>query len=303
METSLGKFQKLLREMFQFDCADLDFGIYRIMNHKRDAIEKFIQKTLPERIATALEDEYKQKARASAALDEMAQRVKNTLGPKAVGSNMELAKVYFDTTIGREYLKAKARATDMGDRAAVEADIYMKLHDFFSRYYQDGDFMSKRRISGSRHRYAVPYNGEEVYLYWANSDQYYVKTAEHFHDYDWRAPDGSTVRFELRKANVEHNNIKGDRRFFLPMIDKTQWDEKTKKIVIPFEYRPLTVQEDKKYGRSKQQEKIVLAAVDSISSRLAKMSPSLSVALCSDLGGVTAAPPPRQVTQATWSTI
>ena len=32
----LVKFQNLLRKLFQFDCADLDFGIYRIMNFKRD---------------------------------------------------------------------------------------------------------------------------------------------------------------------------------------------------------------------------------------------------------------------------
>ena len=41
-ETNLVKFQDLLRELFQFDCADLDFGIYRIMNHKRDVVEQFI---------------------------------------------------------------------------------------------------------------------------------------------------------------------------------------------------------------------------------------------------------------------
>jgi adenine-specific DNA-methyltransferase len=33
------KFQELLRELFQFDCADLDFGIYRIMNYKREVVE------------------------------------------------------------------------------------------------------------------------------------------------------------------------------------------------------------------------------------------------------------------------
>jgi len=31
----------LLRELFQFHCADLDFGIYRIMNHKREVVERF----------------------------------------------------------------------------------------------------------------------------------------------------------------------------------------------------------------------------------------------------------------------
>jgi len=69
------------------------------------------------------------------------------------------------------------------------------------RYYQDGDFISKRRYS-KRQRYAIPYNGEEVYLYWANNDQYYVKTAEHFHDYTFTSR-GVTVHFKLQTASIE----------------------------------------------------------------------------------------------------
>lgn len=42
MTSSREKFQQLLGELFQFDCTDLDFGIYLIMNYKRDVIEKFI---------------------------------------------------------------------------------------------------------------------------------------------------------------------------------------------------------------------------------------------------------------------
>jgi hypothetical protein len=30
MDQHIEKFQRLLRELFQFNCADLDFGIYRI---------------------------------------------------------------------------------------------------------------------------------------------------------------------------------------------------------------------------------------------------------------------------------
>jgi len=48
------KFQQLLRELFQFDCAGLDFGIYRIMNHKRDVVERFITRDLPQAIAGEL---------------------------------------------------------------------------------------------------------------------------------------------------------------------------------------------------------------------------------------------------------
>jgi len=47
MSTPQIKFQQLLRELFQFDCADLDFGIYRIMNFKRAIIERFISEDLP----------------------------------------------------------------------------------------------------------------------------------------------------------------------------------------------------------------------------------------------------------------
>ena len=46
--SSVEKLQGLLRELFQFGSADLDFGIYRIMNYKRDAIESLIQKDLLE---------------------------------------------------------------------------------------------------------------------------------------------------------------------------------------------------------------------------------------------------------------
>ena len=53
---NIAKFQDLLRgfELFQFDSADLDFGIYRIMNHKRDAIERFITENLPDFVKTEL---------------------------------------------------------------------------------------------------------------------------------------------------------------------------------------------------------------------------------------------------------
>jgi hypothetical protein len=38
MPTSYEKLSALLKELFQLDQADLDFGIYRIMNQKRDEI-------------------------------------------------------------------------------------------------------------------------------------------------------------------------------------------------------------------------------------------------------------------------
>lgn len=54
MATPREKFQGLLKETFQFDCADLDFGIYRIMNQKRAVIERFIEKDLLDGVAAEL---------------------------------------------------------------------------------------------------------------------------------------------------------------------------------------------------------------------------------------------------------
>lgn len=45
-----------LREMFQLDQADLDFGIYRIMNQKRDEIERFLDKDLLPQVREALQE-------------------------------------------------------------------------------------------------------------------------------------------------------------------------------------------------------------------------------------------------------
>ena len=284
MEPSpLEKFQELLREMFQFDRADLDFGIYRIMNHKRDAIEEFIRDTLQSRVDAILEEEYRQKARSSAALKEVTQQVEDSFGVKAIGPDGELEQKYRDAPLGVKYMQIREQAADIGGGRAIEADVYGHLYEFFGRYYEDGDFVSKRRYS-ARHRYAVPYNGEDVYLHWANSDQYYVKTAEYFRDYNWKAPDGSAVRFEIRKADVEHNNVKGDKRFFLSLVGKMQWDGNAGRLVVPFEYRPLTAQEDKKYGRGNRQEKIVSESVGDIFGRLAKMSPDLAASLRGEWG-------------------
>ena len=44
--TNIGKLQMLLEELFQLDQADLDFGIYRIMNQKRDEVVRFLEKDL-----------------------------------------------------------------------------------------------------------------------------------------------------------------------------------------------------------------------------------------------------------------
>ena len=62
-------------------------------------------------------------------------------------------------------------------------------------------------------------------------------------------------------VDVEQNNVKGDRRFFIPRISETEWDGDSAIITIPFEYRPLSGGENVTYGTTKQQDKVITEAI------------------------------------------
>ncbi|PKO86332.1 MAG: site-specific DNA-methyltransferase, partial [Betaproteobacteria bacterium HGW-Betaproteobacteria-12] len=275
---NIKKFQGLLTELFQFNVADLDFGIYRIMNQKRGVIERFITEDLPKSISQELAQGALAGQTQAAKELEAAKKKVLAISDDAVDAAGNLIK-YPDTKPGKEYLAALEKAKSAKGHEALQAAIYNHLYAFFSRYYQDGDFISKRRYS-KRERYAIPYNGEEVTLYWANHDQYYIKTGEYFTDYTWKATGGVTVHFKLTAADVEQNNVKGEKRFFLPWLDEIVWDESGKCLTIPFEFRPLNGQEAITYGGKNQQEAIIARAVENIpKQRLVKTAPLALAAL------------------------
>lgn len=160
------KFRDVLALIFQLDQADLDFGIYRIMNQKRKDIEVFLNNRLIPEVTAIL----------------------------------------------------RGNATSGTDLSAMENEVFSHLTKFFSRYYEGGDFISKRRYKDDT--YAIPYSGEEVKLYWANADQYYIKTSEYFKNYSFVLPTSRRkVHFVLRDAETEQNNNKTannmERRFRL----------------------------------------------------------------------------------------
>ncbi len=279
MTTFQAKFQQLLRELFQFDMADLDFGIYRIMNYKRQVIEHFITEDLPKLIAEEIDrDTLAMQTRAYEHLKEVREEVVKAFGPAALDDEGNLLE-FRNTPLGEKYLKAQEMATPYTrSRQALEADIYNHLYTFFSRYYQDGDFISRRRYA-RKSRYAIPYNGEEVYLYWANHDQYYVKSGEHFRDYVWKTPNGVRVHFKLKAADVEQNDVKGAKRFFLPDLEGMVWEAEARRLTIPFEYRPLTKEEVERYGTRNQQEAILAELEEAVPVRLKDKPEALAALL------------------------
>jgi adenine-specific DNA-methyltransferase len=249
MPTPREKFQDLLKKLFQFDCAELDFGIYRIMNQKREVIEQFIETDLVKGIAKELKSgALAQEAGLAQQLAEVTAQIKENIGDEALDAEGNLAVEYHGSKLGKQYLALRERAGKSKATPEIEADIFNHLYAFFSRYYDDGDFMSLRRYS-KRDKYAIPYNGEEVHLHWANADQYYIKTGENFTDYSYKHG-GWAVQFKLRNADVEQNNVKGAKRFFIPRAADVSLDAKNSTLTIPFEFRPLNASEEITYGKA-----------------------------------------------------
>jgi adenine-specific DNA-methyltransferase len=203
------KLMNILREMFQFDQSDLDFGIYRIMRMKRDEVNRFIEEDLPAQITAGLSELAGLDSAADiAAID------KQIADTKAA----PLSDAIKAAAVAELEEKKKSLAESV-DITAVEADVYNHLTNFFSRYYDEGDFISQRRYKDSV--YAIPYEGEEVKLHWANADQYYVKTSEYFTDYTFKTMYGDTIRFKLIEADTERDNNKAnEKRFFQLHTDK-----------------------------------------------------------------------------------
>jgi adenine-specific DNA-methyltransferase len=55
MSQNLERLKQLLADMFQLDQAELDFGIYRIMNAKRDEITRFLDNDLLPQVREAFQ--------------------------------------------------------------------------------------------------------------------------------------------------------------------------------------------------------------------------------------------------------
>ena len=258
MQESLQKLQNLLQQLFRADAADLDFGIYRIINYRRDQIQNFIDEELPAIVNNALEANTEAES-AREELEDLKKRVKDAFGDDVLDADGNLIdETIRDRPLVKQYLEAKEQLGSPQTRYQREDAVYNHLYTFFSRYYDNGDFIPRRRYSQTE-RYAVPYNGEEVYLHWANRDQYYVKSGEYFSTYRFKSQD-ITVTFDLRNVDVEKDNVQGQKRFFIPLSDETTYSPETDEVCIPFEYRPLTDKEKSRYGNRDQQVKIIDAA-------------------------------------------
>ena len=200
------KFKSFLKEIFRIDLQDLDFGIYKIMNIKKDMIQKFIDDDLI-RIADSVISEFPDKDQN------------------------------------------------------LMTDVFNLSYEFLSRYYSNGDFIPQIRYGG-RDKYMIPYNGQEVELYWATRNSYYVKTTEYFTNYSFivydpfNPDDKYKINFKIREADLDKNYVASEKKYFFIAEDPIFIHDND--VDIFFNYRPLRDDESEVFqGNEKTKRDIV----------------------------------------------
>ena len=227
---SLSRLKELFRELFQLDTADLDFGLYRLFRIKRAEIEAFLDKQLPAEVEKAfafMAEAERQNMQKQ--VEALARQAREQADDAILPTGQPNPK-YSGIKAVREYAEACKRLEAAHVSEAERAEVFNQLYAFFSRYYDEGDFIP-RRFFGARSAYAVPYNGEEVFFHWANKDQYYVKSGEAFRDYAFGIPTlhgEYRVRFTLVEATTPKDNTKGDTRFFFPRPEEAAFDKRNR---------------------------------------------------------------------------
>ena len=147
------KLRDRLREMFELDKSDLDFGIYRILAARNREIADFLDHRLREVVAATL-------VRAAGDIEAIDQEIE-------AASKAAVAAGFDPDDSPKVQTLRDRRAFAVGTSGtSIEADIYNHLATFFGRYYDEGDFISQHRYKGDT--YAIPYDGREVVLHWAN---------------------------------------------------------------------------------------------------------------------------------------
>lgn len=225
-----------LKDIFQINRPDLDFGVYRVLNARSAEISEFLDKRLKTKV-----EQYLGEAKSSLdenVLKELEAELKSEFGKRAFNEQGELIdQEAVESALGQKYIAlTQADSNEMTD----QSQVYSHLLTFFSRYYDDGDFISQRRYKGDT--YAIPYSGEEVMLHWANKDQYYTKSGEMFSNYRFKLNDERSVLFRLVSADTARENRKDndkDRRFIIVTEPKTfiridEEGEEFEETIVPF---------------------------------------------------------------------
>ena len=209
------QFVELMAELFQLDDAQaLDFGLYRVIRRHNREVRSF----LGEIVSTSKDTRTWQGGKLGQLLDEAfskaddettaAERVKlarieSGLGLKpgmteAVRTERlaAFAGVPATKALVDDYHALKESLAGSDTAEHDRAEVLNRLYQFFSRHYQDGDFIVERRYGKGGSRY-IRSTGEDTEFHWATEDMYYIKSGDIFTDYPVRLANGQRIVFAV----------------------------------------------------------------------------------------------------------
>lgn len=204
-DNSIKDLKYLLKEMFQFNENDLDFGIYKIYNLKRKNIEGFIDGDGENDLTPTIEKILKevnlenQKSDSIDLFNFLKGINKESLlnDPDSNYSKIQMAFNFEDDEDKKQDLQDTLDkiSKSSGLTEELKDKIYNHILGFFQMYYSNGDFGYNDR---SRDVYKVPYeadyNGTDTMFHWKHKGSLYIKTGTSF----------NAIKFQLNGKKIEY---------------------------------------------------------------------------------------------------
>ncbi|MBI5483663.1 MAG: site-specific DNA-methyltransferase [Deltaproteobacteria bacterium] len=214
------RFIELMTELFQLDEAEaLDFGLYRIIRRQNREIRDFIGEVVTEngrkvlqggRLSALLAETF------TAADDETTAddtyriaELEKGLGIKP-GMNLpereallaSLEKIPATAQMVADYRSRLENRAAAKTATNDQAEVLNRLYQFFSRHYQDGDFIVERRYGRDGSRY-IRSTGEDTEFHWATEDMYYIKSGDIFTDFPVKLVRGQRLLFTVEAESLQ----------------------------------------------------------------------------------------------------
>lgn len=214
------RFVELMTELFQMDEAQaLDFGIYRVIRRHNREVQAFLGQVITDKSGKRLEggtlSELLENAFVASGHEEQAEDkfrlkdIEEQLGLKP-GMTHEQKEAALAQAEGFPAIKGlvseyRSRIESRASQQTVQQDrteVLNRLYQFFSRHYQDGDFIVERRYGKGGARY-IKSTGEDTEFHWATEDMYYIKSGDIFTDFPVRLANGQQILFTVDPESLQ----------------------------------------------------------------------------------------------------
>lgn len=214
------RFVELMTELFQLDEAEaLDFGLYRVIRRHNQEVKAFLGKIISEneskalqggRLAELLNAAFEAAGHEAQAEDKF--RLKDLEGQLGLKPGMTQDQREAILTQAENIPAAKVLVAEYRSRVESQAgqetvqldraEVLNRLYQFFSRHYQDGDFIVQRRYGKGGARY-IKSTGEDTEFHWATEDMYYIKSGDIFTDFPVRLANGQCILFTVEPESLQ----------------------------------------------------------------------------------------------------